>query len=106
MARKSLTDLRVDANLIGKFSANHPDTSVAAALGIKSGTDRRKVYNVLAEHPKGLTDEEIVDLTGVTPNSERPRRGELVDMGLVENSGWERQGRSKAWAIIWRLKSA
>lgn len=118
MARKKITDLKpgsklrkaiekdklIDADLIGAFHRNPTDTSLAAALGVRTGTGRRKVYDVLAQHlDRGLTDEEIMELTNLPPNTARPRRVDLVDMGLAEDSGARRPLRSGYAAILWRL---
>ena len=112
MARKKLNDLRpsskmrqaIDADTIGLFRADPTDTSLAAALGIKTGTARRKVYDALLEcDPRGLTDEEIIALTRLSPNTARPRRIELVNRGFVEDSGRRHRTNTGYPAILWRL---
>lgn len=65
------------------------------------GAMRAKVYRAL--HRKPRTDEELIRLTGLSPNSCRPRRVELVEMGLVQDSGQRKQTRSGRWAIVWMV---
>jgi hypothetical protein len=113
MARKRLNDLKpssklrkaamIDADTIGVFYADPTDTTLAAALGVRTGTQRRAVYDVLWQNPKGLTDEEIMALTNLRHNSEHPRRYELVNMGLVVDSGRRRNTTTGNPAILWVL---
>lgn len=81
----------------------HSSTSKAAGDGMMyrlSGL-RRKVYDYLADHPKGLTDEEIQDALAMNPSTQRPRRVELVVMNAVVDSGEIRETRSGASAVVW-----
>jgi predicted ArsR family transcriptional regulator len=50
-----------------------------------------------------LTDEQIEARTDLSPNTVRPRRGELVKMNLVTEEGSKRQTASGRKATIWRL---
>ncbi len=83
---------------------DHPDTSHEAARRIlpKTGTQRRKVLSVVGIAP--LTDEEIGELLKMNPSSVRPRRGELVTMGWLEDSGQRRLTESGAKAIVWQVR--
>jgi hypothetical protein len=116
MARKKPSDLKrssrlrreaelIDADTIGLFYANPHDTTLAAALKIKTGTGRRKVYDVLWQNPKGLTDEEIMKMTGLRHNTEHPRRYELVNHGFVVDSGRRRRTETDNLAIVWVLRN-
>lgn len=49
----------------------------------------------------GLTDQEIQRATGLDPSTERPRRIELVNAGLVYDSGRKRRTLSGRRAIVW-----
>lgn len=72
----------------------HSPTSVAAAQSQprkKIEIDREKILAALAEHGP-LTDEEIVERTGLEANTARPRRVELVRAGLVKAVG---EGRTR-----------
>lgn len=82
----------------------HSDTSAAAAeqASERAPTDRERVLLVIrAEKERGLTDEEIELLLGMNPSTVRPRRGELVKLGLVGKSGRTRTTRSGAQATVW-----
>jgi len=76
-------------NRRGKVRADHPDTSSKAAVAIapKSGTQRAAILAELLDAPFGLTDPEIGEATGLSMNSVRPRRVELVEGEWAENSG-------------------
>ncbi len=83
--------------------AEHPPTSHQAADRIRpmSGTQRAEVLRVVAY--RDMTDEEIGHLLQMNPSSVRPRRGELVDMGWLADSGHRRFTQSGAKAIVWTL---
>lgn len=85
-----------------KLRANAPDTSRAAAVRAlpKSGSARTKVYETILTSG-GLTDEQIVVLTGLSPNSARPRRKELQEAGLIFDSGQRRNTATGSKAIVW-----
>jgi transcription initiation factor IIE alpha subunit len=87
------------------LSANARFTSIAAAWSMlpKSGSQRRKVYDAILE-ADGLTDEEIETATGLTGNSVRPRRYELLQDGLIEASGETRKTKQGNAAIVWRAR--
>ncbi len=83
---------------------DHPVTSHLAAERVlpHTGTQRfrvlRSLYYAL---PGGLTDEEMVQELEMNPNTQRPRRVELVDGGWVRDSGNRRNTRSGSRAIVW-----
>lgn len=82
-------------------------TSVAAAEAILpvAAEQRQRVYNALCEAgPHGRTDAELQRLLGLPGSSERPRRIELVEMGLVFDSGETRPTESGRAACVWRAK--
>lgn len=81
------------------------DTSKEAAAFVlpRSGTQRARVYEYIKSRGDfGATDEEIeTDLEMVATRSCRPRRKELVDAGLVKDSGQRRITTSGVNAIVW-----
>lgn len=88
-------------------SQSHSGTSIRAAVEILPQTEtlRRRVLDHLKACPnEGCTDEEIQIETGIDANTERPRRVELVRMGLVVDSGKTRQTKSGRWAAVWIAK--
>lgn len=69
-------------------------TSAAAAASVepRTGSQRHRILSAVAQVARdpalvGLTDVELGAATGIRPNSLRPRRGELVDGGWLEDSG-------------------
>ncbi len=98
-----------DRNLFDDPPAQrHSETSVAAAEDIASAaqTLRRMVLLYLkSRHPDGATDEEAQELLMMSPNTQRPRRVELVRAGLVRDSGRTRKTRSGRKAVVWEATS-
>lgn len=88
----------------GAVRADAPDTSVAAAEAIApaTGTQRELVFStIFTSGRNGMTDEEVQQALGMNPSSQRPRRGELVDAGLVVDSGVRRDTQAGLEAIVW-----
>lgn len=82
----------------------HSPTSRAAAAGIEpvAGTRRAAVLSFLrAMGPRGATDEEMQAQIPMVPNTQRPRRIELVQAQLVVNSGRVRATRGGDDAVVW-----
>lgn len=80
----------------------HSETSEKAADAMHgiSAEKRRQVLKAFLDHGP-MTDEEVQELLGMNPSTERPRRVELVDKGCVRNSGRQRMTRSGRWAVVW-----
>ncbi len=84
-----------------------PDTSWEAAfahLTVRSH-DRREALRQLYYAYDGMTDFELGDCMGRQQTSAGKRRGELRDVGLVENSGRRRPAPSGSGAIVWVITS-
>lgn len=82
----------------------HSATSREAAIEIypKAGTLRASVYEALAQAgDAGLTDEQIGQQIRMGGNTVRPRRVELVEKGLVRDSGRRRETGSGRKAVVW-----
>jgi hypothetical protein len=89
-----------------------PETSHDAAASIDHLRDRQmSVLTVLwdwgpmtdtdlVERYEGLAREELIPRQA--PSGIRTRRKELVDLGLVSNSGARQKLASGRWAIVWR----
>ena len=85
----------------GLVRHDHPDTSHTAALTVmpKTGTQRRRVLDFIGScGATGASDLEIQTGLRLNGNSERPRRVELVDAGLIIDSGIRREGH-----IVWTV---
>lgn len=66
-------------------------------------TTRAIVYEyICAQGPVGATDEEIAKGTGLSPNTVRPRRGELEMYGEIHDSGRRATLDSGRLGIVWR----
>jgi len=87
--------------------SNGTITSEKAAESVDPTTaraQRQRILDLLIQHPEGLTDGQIEDMTGIDDNAVRPRRWQLVRDGLVFNSGETRvYGMHKA-AVVWKAK--
>lgn len=94
---------------IGKFNgpdSGAPDTQRLAALKVypKTGTARLRVLQcIAASADHGRTDEDGCFITRINPSTWRPRRGELVTGGWVEDSGERRKTTSGEDAVVWVL---
>jgi hypothetical protein len=78
-------------------------TSVAAAREITPAGNRLRaaVLEFLRGRPAGATDEEIQTGLGMNPSTQRPRRVELVDAGLVVAAGTRRTASGRK-ATVWK----
>ena len=90
-------------NLFSPLAQSHSPTSQAAAEAIKPSANRLRdqVYAAIAAAPDGLTDEQIIDTTGIQPSTARPRRVELVEAQRIRSSERTRPTRSGRQATIW-----
>ena len=93
-----------DANLT-KNPAIPTDTQVEAAARVlpHTGTARRRVLDFIRSQRHGATDDEVVAALKMNPNTERPRRKELVEMGWVKDSGLRRETAGGSKAIVWTV---
>jgi hypothetical protein len=82
----------------------NPSAAAKASILDKLPDLRRKVLDALHRHESGLTDEELQDVCMMEPNTERPRRRELVQAGLVMDSGRRRPLKSGKAGTVWQVK--
>lgn len=82
----------------------HSITSQEAATEIVGSVAslRRKVYELI-EKSGPLTDEEIQTMLSMNPSTQRPRRIELVERGVVCDSGEKKKTKSGRWAVAWTV---
>ena len=87
--------------------ATDPDTSWDAARSVRLITAKQAaVRDVLGAAPSGLTDEELAARyvgPHQSPSGLRTRRKELVDLGLVRDSGRRAQMETGRMAIVWEV---
>ena len=83
----------------------HSETSREAGEQAKpiAAKLREQVYEFLRSNTCGCTDEEIQIGLGMNPNTQRPRRIELVRAGLVRDSGIKRKTNSGRDAVVWEV---
>lgn len=81
----------------------HSATSRAAAKALlsKANTLRSKVYRWLLDNGPA-SDETMQYALDMNPSTQRPRRIELVRMGLIQDSGLRGVTRSGRQATIWK----
>lgn len=86
----------------------HSDTSKEAAQKAEgqAPTQRERVLVCLRMCPAGLTDEEMQEMLDMNPSTQRPRRIELMDAGLIRKSGWTRRTRAGRRATVWLAAKA
>lgn len=84
-----------------------PDTSHLAALAVE-GERANKLENIvlqaLRDHPDGLTNHELVAVTGITWNTITPRVHPLVRKRFVVDSGLRKMGPKGKRVIVWKLR--
>ena len=81
-----------------------PGTSGAAAGRIASHAKdlrARVLAYIVGQGPHGSTDDEGEAVLGIKPQTYTPRRGELVNLGLVVDSGRRRNTASGRPAAVW-----
>ena len=66
---------------------------------------QRRVLELLATTPEGLTDEEMQLRLRMNPSTQRPRRIELMRMGLVAECGTRRTASGRM-AVVWQITAA
>ena len=84
------------------FKGKH-ETSYGASVYIKprTGTLRAMIMDHLVMHGPA-TDPEIQEQIGLMPNTERPRRVELVEGGFVRDSGRVKRHHGREH-IVWEI---
>ena len=83
---------------------SHSKTSRQAGKEIKLavGTLRSRVLAFLLQRGEhGATDGEMQAALSMNPSTQRPRRIELVNAGLVKDSGVKRKTESGRSAVVW-----
>ena len=85
-----------------KYVAKSPTSREAAWFAEPfANSKREKIFLYLLRSNNGATDHEIQREVNIQPSTERPRRGDLVDVGLVEDSGRTRKTASGRQAVVW-----
>ena len=85
----------------------HSDTSISAAFEAEpaAGTQKTRILEYLRKYrDSGATDEDMQLYLGMNPSTQRPRRIELVQQGLVRDSGTTRPTRAGRQATVWMAR--
>jgi hypothetical protein len=92
-----------DETLWGMHRIPDAPTSIDAAktATVRAETHRALALRLIRTAPNGLTDFELADLTRLQQNSIGKRRTELLQRGLVRDSGERRPSWTGCRAIVW-----
>lgn len=88
----------------GLVRSDAPGTSRAAGRAVRTGTARGRILAHLASRGPH-TDLELQEHLAIPANTQRPRRVELVDMGLVAPSSDTRVHAGREWTV-WSITHA
>ena len=106
--KKMLKAVPLDAETRAVARANDPSTSWEAAYSLSSQylrESQERVYDML--YSLGPSIDWALQSSALSfnmsPSSIRTRRSELVDLGLVVNSGEKKLTRSGRFAIVWEV---
>lgn len=85
---------------------DHGDTSHDAAAKVlgRTGSGRRRILTLLGYGP--LTDDELAAWANLSPNTVRPRRVELVQLGYVKDSGERAVNAHGNRCVLWQITPA
>ena len=103
MTAKQL-DLEQMARVMTAPYVKHSGTSKAAAKEIEPHmTDLQRQLLTWLRNNGPATDREMQGWIPMDPNTQRPRRVELVRLGLVRDTGEKRKTRSGRSAVVWEV---
>lgn len=97
---------RLDDATIGRAHSDGPGTETVAALANRawSGSQRRRVLEAIAAAEQaGRTDFELERELNLNRPSPGNRRGELVRLGLVADTGERRPTATGCPAVVWAV---
>ncbi|MCB9840971.1 MAG: hypothetical protein H6809_04905 [Phycisphaeraceae bacterium] len=94
---------RLPLSLPAHHKAPRGTSEVAAKRAARRApTHRQRLYAAIVDAGEaGATDAELEELTGIRAQTISPRRGELVRMGLVVDSGRRRNTPRNSPAAVW-----
>jgi hypothetical protein len=96
---------QLEFDTLGKWQRegqSHTSRRAAVDAIPLTGKSRIAVYEfVCSQYEHGATDEEIQAGLDMNPSTQRPRRVELVEAGLIKDSRRTRLTRSKRPAVVW-----
>ena len=82
--------------------SSNSTTSKEAAKEIEPHVPNlREIVYMIYSRPDGATDEQVCIATGLSGNTVRPRRSEILAAGRIKDSGERRKTMSGRNAIVW-----
>jgi len=85
-----------------RHDANETSRIAAMRVAPNAGTQRHALLlRFAAVGAKGMTDDEVAEAMGWSPNTARPRRVELLDGDWIGNSGAQRPSFYDNPATVW-----
>lgn len=90
----------------GRWHTHGQWTEEHAAARVKVGTQRDRALRHHHASPDGLTDHELGALMGRPWTTAGSRRGELVEVGLIERTTETRPSPYGLPCIVWRITPA
>jgi predicted HTH transcriptional regulator len=70
--------------------------------GERASRLEKEIFDTLKRNPNGLTNHEIVEVTGLSWNTCTPRIAPLVRKNMVMDSGERRKGPTSHSCIVWK----
>lgn len=82
----------------------HSRESYDAAISMMDSAEnlRGRVFRFIRSMPEGATDEQIQHGLDMNPSTQRPRRVELAEMGVICSEG-KRETASGRSAAVWKV---
>lgn len=91
--------------LVAEMTVQPTTLSARDHIAPKRPTLRQQVLDYIANlHEFGATDEEIQRHLEMAGSTQRPRRQELQEMGLLKDSGMRRKTLAGRDAIVWVVR--
>lgn len=91
-------DLDRNTTVLGR---EHTSQVAAVRALPRSGSQRRRIYDLVKSTPGGLTADDVQRITQLPTNSVNPRVHELAADGWLVDSGERRLTRYNSPAIVW-----
>lgn len=91
-------DLNRNTTVLGR---EHTSQVAAVRALPRSGSQRRRIYDLVKSTPGGLTADDVQRITQLPTNSVNPRVHELAADGWLVDSGERRLTRYNSPAIVW-----
>ena len=88
------------------FKTEGTSRLAAESIKISAKTLREYVLRTLINHPDGMTTDECASFLRESLLSIRPRFSELLNRGMIQDSGRRRSNHSGRFATVWIIRWA